>query len=377
VTKKARILVVEDEGIVALDISQTLESLGYEVVGNVDTAEEAVEKTKSLQPSLILMDINLKGEMDGVQAAGIINDTIKTPVIFLTAHADEATLQRAKLTQPYGYILKPFESDELRAALEIVLHRIGQVAAPVHHVEAEVVPFAGELASDEGRVEFLRALRLFEKMPVTELAQLAKSASIHNHEGGSSVAEAEEPTKGGFIVLSGRLAVTKASPSGKELTVELLPPGDFWGVIRALDAATSETTIRAQVPSKLLWIPKNTLQLFADRNPAIYQTVLEEVSERLRRSHELSMSLAHSKVEARVISTLLTLAPRIGKKGPDGNQPRIYITRKELADLTGTTPETAIRVTKNLEREGMLDLTRPGIIKIIAMDGLRRLLNEA
>jgi CRP/FNR family transcriptional regulator len=92
---------------------------------------------------------------------------------------------------------------------------------------------------------------------------------------------------------------------------------------------------------------------------------------RLRRTNDLALGLAHSRVESRIVAALLALAPRFGRPSTSEDQTRIFLTRKELADLTGTTPETAIRVTKNLEREGLLDLTKPGVIKILSLKQLK------
>jgi diguanylate cyclase (GGDEF)-like protein/PAS domain S-box-containing protein len=120
---KARILVVEDEMIVALDIKQRLESMGYAVVATVVTGEQALQKAEDLSPDLVLMDIKLKGKMDGIQAAEVIRSSYHTPVIFLTAFADEATLQRARITEAFGYILKPFEERELSVNIEMALYK--------------------------------------------------------------------------------------------------------------------------------------------------------------------------------------------------------------------------------------------------------------
>ena len=119
----ARVLIVEDESIIALDIQTSLQNAGYQVVSIATTSEEALTDTANLQPDLVLMDIRLRGEMDGVETAKKIRQNWQLPVIFLTAHADENTLVRAKSTQPFGYILKPFEDRELITMIEIALSR--------------------------------------------------------------------------------------------------------------------------------------------------------------------------------------------------------------------------------------------------------------
>lgn len=120
---RARILIVEDEGIIAQDIQATLEKLGYEVPAIAVVGEEAIVKAIDLKPDLVLMDIALWGGMDGVTAAGQIREHLDIPVIFLTAHSDSATLQRAKVTGPYGYIVKPLVERDLRIGVEMALHK--------------------------------------------------------------------------------------------------------------------------------------------------------------------------------------------------------------------------------------------------------------
>ena len=116
-------MVVEDEGIVAADIQDRLVSLGYEVSAVVHSGEEAEPKAQETKPDLVLMDIKLGGKMDGVDAARLIQQRLDIPVVYLTAHGDEATLRRAKITEPFGYILKPFDERALHTNIEIALYR--------------------------------------------------------------------------------------------------------------------------------------------------------------------------------------------------------------------------------------------------------------
>ncbi len=118
-----RVLVVEDERVVARDIEKRLKKLGYVVPASVASGEAAIEQVAKLRPDLVLMDIRLKGQMDGIEAAEQIRADFDTPVIYLTAYADEATLQRAKVTEPFGYIVKPFDERDLQVAIEVALRR--------------------------------------------------------------------------------------------------------------------------------------------------------------------------------------------------------------------------------------------------------------
>ncbi|MEH1795306.1 GGDEF domain-containing response regulator [Nostoc sp.] len=117
------ILVVEDEFIVAMDIQNRLRKFGYTVLGLADSGEEAIKRAADDSLDLVLMDIHLKGKMDGVEAAQIIHNIFNIPVIYLTANADESTLNRAKGTEPFGYILKPFKEKELKFTIEITLSK--------------------------------------------------------------------------------------------------------------------------------------------------------------------------------------------------------------------------------------------------------------
>ncbi|MDP2855150.1 MAG: PAS domain S-box protein [Smithellaceae bacterium] len=123
---KTRIMVVEDEGVVAHDIARQLTDMGYDVVSISYAGEDAVEQAGKLHPDLVLMDIVLAGEMDGIEAADIIHSRGDIPVVFLTAYTDQKLLKRAQLVHPYGYMLKPFQRNDLKVAVEMALY-ISQV----------------------------------------------------------------------------------------------------------------------------------------------------------------------------------------------------------------------------------------------------------
>lgn len=120
---KPRILVVEDESIVAKDLQLSLESLGYNVVGRAASEREAIKMIEQFHPELVLLDIHLKGKVDGIVIGGKIRENFGIPFIFLTAYAGKLTLDRAKATEPAGYIIKPFDERELQAAIEMALYK--------------------------------------------------------------------------------------------------------------------------------------------------------------------------------------------------------------------------------------------------------------
>ena len=120
---KTQILIVEDEHVVAEDIKESLQILGYDVSAIAYSKDEAVEKAQETNPDLVLMDIVLKGETSGIEAAGIIQSRLDIPVVYLTAYADEKTLEQAKITEAFGYIIKPFKDRELHTAIEMALYK--------------------------------------------------------------------------------------------------------------------------------------------------------------------------------------------------------------------------------------------------------------
>ncbi len=132
-----RILIVEDELIIAADIQRVLESLGFSVITAVSTGEEAIERAGALRPDLVLMDIILADKMDGVEAAKQINEKFGIPVVFLTGNADGETVRRARESQPYGYILKPIHVQDLYSTIDTALSRF-RLEAALHHQSEEL-----------------------------------------------------------------------------------------------------------------------------------------------------------------------------------------------------------------------------------------------
>lgn len=151
------IFIVEDEAIVANDIKETLKSLGYSVPGIAKSGELALEKVKELKPDLVLMDIHLAGQMDGVETAGKIHILYNIPVIYLTAYADKALLDRAKVTEPYGYVIKPYDERELHSVIEMALYK--------HRVEREIRKRDAILFAVSSAVEWLLRISRGELPP--------------------------------------------------------------------------------------------------------------------------------------------------------------------------------------------------------------------
>lgn len=147
---RKRILIVEDEGIVAKDMGKILTSLGYGVAAIAYSGPEAMRRAEEEKPNLILMDIVLQGEMDGIETAARIRKAADIPIIYLTAYADSGILERAGVTGPYGYLLKPFRERELHAAIEIAFYK--------HTADRERARLIAELRTTLARLKTLEGL---------------------------------------------------------------------------------------------------------------------------------------------------------------------------------------------------------------------------
>jgi len=145
-----KILIVEDESIIALHIEDSLKSLGYAIAGISYSGSEAIRMAEESHPDLILMDIMLGGKVDGIRASEQIRTRLDIPVVYLTAYSDESTLQRAKATEPFGYLLKPFKERELSVAIQIGLYR--------HRMESERTQLILQLQEALAQIKTMRGL---------------------------------------------------------------------------------------------------------------------------------------------------------------------------------------------------------------------------
>lgn len=173
----ASILIVEDEGIVAQDLMEALVRLGYRISGVASEGTQAVAMATQLQPELVVMDVSLRGEIDGIQAARMMQEQSHVPIIFLTGHRDSETLQRAVLTGPMGYLIKPFQEDELRCAIEVAIHK-HRSERQVRERE-EALRRSAELLQNLSLIDELTQLR--NRRGFFELAQQALKVAQREH----------------------------------------------------------------------------------------------------------------------------------------------------------------------------------------------------
>jgi len=172
----------------------------------------------------------------------------------------------------------------------------------------------------------------------------------------------------GYLVLSGRVAMVKNSARGREMIMELLPAGELFGLVAFIDTRPYPLTARSQSESEVLILPRSVIASVTKLNPAIMKGFLAVVSSRLQTAHNVARSLAHDKVEVRIASALLAMLEK-GKIA-------VVIGRQELADLTGTTIESASRVCKLWERDSVLDLSDMGVVRISNLAALQSVAAE-
>lgn len=224
--------------------------------------------------------------------------------------------------------------------------------------------------------DFLSHIISFSKLPEKELKNLADYCRFETFDSGQYVAhEGDDKNTYGFIVVTGRLAMTKSSINGKELVVELLAPGAIFELILRFSAEppSEELSARAQLKSKILWVPTKKLASILDSYPNIYKIFIVELIASLQSSYSFSRGLAHDLVQVRIATVLSNLAVKFTRIPPALQEGTIDITRQQLADLTGTTSETAIRVTGAMQRAGLIDIKRPGILHVLNQIDLQKL----
>ncbi|HDY67374.1 MAG TPA: hybrid sensor histidine kinase/response regulator, partial [Candidatus Scalindua sp.] len=131
----SKVMLVDDEAVITMQLEKRLPTMGYDVVGTASSGEESILMARDLKPSLILMDIVMPGRLDGIDAAEIISKELDIPIIFLTAYTDDKFIERAKNVEPYGYIIKPFNEREIRPNIEIALYKKESEQRQKHAVE--------------------------------------------------------------------------------------------------------------------------------------------------------------------------------------------------------------------------------------------------
>src|SRR6266852_2174940 len=217
----AQILVVEDEGITAMDLEARLKRLGYSVPAVVSSGEEAILRAEETHPDLVLMDIVLRGQTDGVQAAQELQSRLGIPVVYLTAYFDDATLERAKATEPFGYIIKPFKDINLRTSIEIALRRHEAENAWLvarHGVESPVQYSVTPVADKEGNNG--AAALFFEAIDAVQVGETQRAEPL----GVSETLVPSTPLSVVELKLAERMGLLEALVQNSPLATVVLDP---------------------------------------------------------------------------------------------------------------------------------------------------------
>ena len=207
--------------------------------------------------------------------------------------------------------------------------------------------------------QILARLEPFSTLDDAALKELAANVSVRTFAAKELIFLEQTEGDTAYAVVEGRVALLKTSPSGKELIVELLGAREPFGVIVLLEKQVYPLTARAQIPTTALAFGRSVIQPLFKSRPELYQSFMMLMRDRLHSSHNLARALAHDRVEVRLASVLTTIAAK------SQNNARISIGRQELADLCGTTIETASRVMKGFENEGLVELSEVGAVTIL------------
>ena len=294
-----RILVVEDEIIVARDLKNILEAMGYVVTGMVASGGEAVRRVAETRPDLVLMDIMLGGSMDGIEAADAILAQYNVPVIYLTAYADSATLQRAKITEPYGYLLKPFAERELEVAIEMGLykHRMrNRLRESEQWFAATLKSIAdGVIATNtEGKVKFMNPVAEYltgwkeEDAIGKNVSEVLNISILNLHEGISRATD-----EGDSRYFESRMILIARNGKEKYIDFSIAPieeeDGEYTGGVLAI----RDITRRVQVEDELRRHRDHLEEMVRDRTAELTYTndmLRLEVSEKEKAREELKQA---------------------------------------------------------------------------------------
>ena len=389
--RKRFVLVMDGGSITALNIYKRLESLGYEIIRLNDCSDCALAAAAEKQPDLMLLDPLHHNEGKGLEIAELVSGKLNIPVVLITGLASKAQLNKKAGSQKgdaslQGFLLRPLDNLELGAAIEREVYR--------HKLEAkknspgEDTPALGKIShgakaqlrtrrDSAAAFEFMKQISPFSQLSEKALSELVTRSHFSSAGPGDYITFEGQHNDASFIVFSGRLAMTKTSVSGKDLIVQLLGPRDFFGLILAMEELPEQLSARAQSESEVLWIPTSALLRVLDSHPDLYKAFIEHLSACMRSSHDLSRGMAHDTVEVRIAALLLHLAAKFARP-PSGIEAAniLDITRQQISDLTGTTPETASRVTRAMHRQGILDMDTPGVIRILDLQALKKLVAD-
>lgn len=201
---------------------------------------------------------------------------------------------------------------------------------------------------------FLRQNVVFTALPAREIEALAALAIEEAHRARAPIFMEGDPARWFYVVRSGHVKIVRHSKTGKDVVLELLGPGEVFGGVAVIEKRPYPATAQATGPAVVLKIPAESMLGLAERHPAFIKEMALMIGRRLRAAHDSVKSLAVDPVEARLAAALIRLAEREGARGREGVMLPFHLTRQSLADMTGTTVETAIRILSRWIRDGLL-----------------------
>lgn len=217
--------------------------------------------------------------------------------------------------------------------------------------------------------QFLRQLVVFTELSDSTLFELSSQCSVDSYTAKQTIFHQGETQDCGYFVMSGRVSLIKNSDSGKELNIGFFPAGEPFGILAALDGRPFPLSAVASAESQILVVPNKSFQPILDEHPLLWRELLNVIGSRLRESHDLARALAHDRIEVRIAATLARLVSRFCKV----DKYEVKIRRQDLAELTGARQESVTRCLKQLEKEGLLETPKQGVIRILDLDALKTL----
>jgi len=222
---------------------------------------------------------------------------------------------------------------------------------------------------------FLRGSPIFAGIPAREIEALAGVASEETHRSRASIFMEGDDARWFYLVKSGHVKIVRHSRTGKDVVLELLGPGEVFGGVAVIEKRPYPASAQATETTVVLKIPADPIVTLAERHPVLVREMARLISRRLRSAHDAVESLAIDPVEARLAAVLVRLADREGTPGRDGVTLPFHLTRQSLADMTGTTVETAIRIVSRWSKDGLLR-DEGGQLVLRDLEGLRALAED-
>ena len=223
---------------------------------------------------------------------------------------------------------------------------------------------------------FLRGNPIFGGVPAREIESLAALVAEESHRPRDYIFMEGDASRWFYVVKSGHVKIVRSSRTGKDVVLELLGPGEVFGGVAVIEKRPYPAAAQATEATVVLRIPADPMIALAERHPAFIKEMALMIGRRLRAAHDSVKSLAVDPVEARLAAALLRLAEREGTRGKEGMTLPFHLTRQSLADMTGTTVETAIRVLSRWLKNGLL-IDEGGRLILADLDGLRELAEGA